>query len=126
MSSEFLVVRAGASLHAVLLPHIVEVVRPPPCAALPRVPSYLLGAAQFRAEVIPVIELAGRLGLLPDAPSGKARVVVVRATAGRAGLWVGEVVGVWRGFEPHDGVLSRGDACAALLDLERVVDWRAG
>jgi chemotaxis signal transduction protein len=92
------------------------------------VPSYLTGAAQFRSEVIPVIDLAGRLGLTAEAATAplKTRLVVVHCTRGRAGLLVEEIVGVWRDGVVEGEQVARAGERVPLVDLERVVDWRAG
>jgi purine-binding chemotaxis protein CheW len=120
-------VRAGGELLALELARVVEVVRPLAIAELPRVPSYLKGAAQYRSEVIPVIDLAARLGLVVrgETPPLKARLVVVTSVAGRAGLLVDEIVGVWRDGVLEDSHLVRAGDRVPLVDLKRVIDWRA-
>jgi chemotaxis signal transduction protein len=124
--SERLVIRAGGRSYAIAVGRVAEVVRALPTAELPRVPSYVLGAAQFRSEVIPVLDLAGRLGLIAEPFGPKGRLVIVNGPNGRAAFEVAEVVGLWRSFESHGDRIERAGEVATLLDLDRAIDWRAG
>lgn len=146
-AGELLAVRAGGQLHVVPVDQVVEVVRLLPVAALPRVPSYLRGAALYRSEVIAVIALAGRLGLVaePAEEGPSARLVIARSSRGQVGLIVSAIVGVWRDAllspvkQRPGGTTTSGRADgsggseashagqrALLVDLDRVSDWRAG
>jgi chemotaxis signal transduction protein len=118
------VVRVGGAAHALRVSEVVEVVRPLPVAELPRMPRFVRGAAQFRSEVIAVVELAARLGLAPEWQEGKTRLVVVQAPAGRAGLLVEEIAGVWRDGVVRGAQVERGNERVPLVNISRVLNWR--
>ncbi|MBX7100461.1 MAG: chemotaxis protein CheW [Myxococcaceae bacterium] len=123
---EVLAVQLSDERYAVPVDRVREIVKVPPLTWVPRVQPGLLGVMNLRGEVLPVYDVAPRLGLR-DAPVGlegaaalprSARVVLVRDEAGAAGILVDAVHGVVRlpaqGLEPAPaGAYERG-AIAAL------------
>jgi purine-binding chemotaxis protein CheW len=78
-----------------------EIVLPRAIAPLPRTPSYIRGVASLRGTVLPVVDLARRLGLSPTERGRSPRILVLRDGDERVGFWVDRVSGVVR-FTPGD------------------------
>ncbi len=62
---------------------IDEIGRPPQLTYLPHVPDWVIGAANFRGEIIAVVDLAAHLGLGPASRSSRAHSLVVHSADGR-------------------------------------------
>ncbi len=59
--------------------HIVrEIVNPLPSVSLPHAPAEIMGVADHRGEVLPVIDLRVRFGLPPIAASRRTKWIIVR------------------------------------------------
>lgn len=80
-----------------------EVLRPLPLTRVPQAPPALLGLANLRGRVLPVLSLAGLMGLRAEEASPAARVVVVEGLPA-LGLLVGRVgrLGPAEGARPVD------------------------
>lgn len=91
MSIAALVLRVGDALCAIPLDGVSEVMRPRPLLPLPDRPAFTLGAAVVRGEVVPVVDLAGFLGLAPEPPR---RYISVRTGSGTAVVAAADVLGV--------------------------------
>ena len=59
-----------------------------PATPLPRTPPYVIGMVNLRGAVIPVIDLAARLGFAPAQPSARHVIVVAEVGSGLVGLLV--------------------------------------
>ncbi len=68
-----------------------EIVRMLPLAPVPRAPAYLLGLANLRGRVLPVLDLRRLMGAEPRAPSACTRVLVLEHRGSRLGLMVDAV-----------------------------------
>ncbi len=75
---------------------VAEILRPRPITPVPRTPPWVLGIAGLRGVVLPVVDLALRLGLEPGLESRHQRVVVVRDGEDLLGFRVDRVMGVVR------------------------------
>lgn len=73
---------------------IGEVLKPPRVAALPGVKPWVLGIANIRGRLIPVIDLHEFLGLTPTLPKAQWRVLVVEHGELVAGLLVEQSLGM--------------------------------
>ena len=97
----------------------------PPITEVPRVPADVLGVMSLRGEVIPVFDLRRRLGLPPcdEEPSKRARVLVVDAGEGPAGVLVDRVAQVVRlkpsSIEPTPHGLGPGVQAEYLAGIGR-------
>lgn len=78
---------------------IGEVLKPPRVAALPGVKSWVLGIANIRGRLIPVVDLHEYLGLTPTLPMAQWRVLVVEDEDLVAGLLVEQSLGMQHFFE---------------------------
>lgn len=91
-SDRVLVVRAAGQLCALALGSVIEVMRPLPLQPLRDMPSFLLGSAQIRGALTPVVDCAALLG---RAGGTAGRYVTLRVEAARSvALAVEAVVGV--------------------------------
>lgn len=99
--------RAGGAAHAIPAEQIVEVLRMVAVTPVPDGPSWALGVVDRRGEPLPVIDLAGRLGLPTSEPGLDSRLVVCRADDRTFGLVV----------DGTDGVVDSDTTMVVLLDL---------
>ncbi len=122
---------------------VIEVLPRVPARPLPRAPDYLLGVFTYRGRLVPLIDLARRLGVTPPAERLSTRVIVVEfepedpAAAGavRLGLVAENVVAVRAAEEaaatlpplrlPDADYLGRllriGGSTIQLLDVRRLL-----
>lgn len=147
--SEHLAFVLGAEVYAMSLTALREIVKVPPLTEVPRAERTLLGVMNLRGEVIPVYDLALRIGLseVPAPAAGPeasperlgrgARVLVIRSDLGPAGVLVDAVVGVVRLRRPAIeepprglgagegdwmvGIGREGERLFILIDLERAL-----
>jgi purine-binding chemotaxis protein CheW len=83
--------RVSGEDFAIDIMRVREVIPPAPLTAVPSAPAHVAGVFRLRNDVIPVIDLARRLGLAPGAPSRRAKFIVVRVAGRLLGLQVDEV-----------------------------------
>jgi len=123
--------------YAVPIGRVQEIVRVPEITRLPRTPGDVEGVINLRGYVLPVIDLAKRLGLGATECDRSARVVVVQQATDSVGLLVNGVSQVLRlqasdlepprrADAPADGEVIRAvakvdDRLILLLDLETVL-----
>jgi chemotaxis signal transduction protein len=81
-----LLVVLGGERYAVPVDVVLEVVRVGRLTAVPAAPRAVLGVVNLRGEVLPVLDVAGLVGLAPAAPDRS--IVVVEHAGRRAGLAV--------------------------------------
>lgn len=85
MTSTALLMRLGGTRLLLGLEHVAEVSRPLPATRLPGAPAWVVGAANWRGRVLPVVDLGGwfagdALGAGADVPAPRragGRLVVV-------------------------------------------------
>lgn len=77
-----LTVTAGAQRHAVPLGDITEIIRVPVAAPVPMAPAWLIGLINHRGTILPLIDLAERLGGGRCVATAQSRVLVATAGAG--------------------------------------------
>lgn len=80
---------------AVDLDHVEEIIKPRRFTPVPRTPDWILGILSLRGTMIPVIDLARRLGFRARESAGQ-RIIVVRDGEDICGLLVDEVRDVER------------------------------
>jgi len=64
---------------------VIEVLPLVPARPLPRAPDYLLGIFTYRGRLLPLVDLARRLGVAPPAAKLSTRVIVVEVEPAVAG-----------------------------------------
>ena len=136
---EALAFRLGAETYGLEIPALTEIVLPRPVTPLPRSPAFIRGVASLRGAVLPVVDLARRLGLSARDDGDVSRILVLRDGDERMGFWTGPVVGVVR-FAPAElenaafaaamdpkflsGLgYDRSGSLIALLNAERLCDF---
>jgi len=65
---------------------VMEIVRPPTITRVPHSPPNLLGVANLRGRVLPVVSVAGLLGHAPVEASRATRIDGTRAAAARGAV----------------------------------------
>jgi purine-binding chemotaxis protein CheW len=140
---EHLCFRLGNEAFAIPIGQVQEVLALPAITEVPEAPAYIRGVFPLRGAVMPLLDLASRLGLEATTAGREACAVVVRAVAGGLSLviavQVDEILDV-ADFpaaelcQPPDFGLrvatrfllgmrrDSKDALTALLDLERILD----
>ncbi len=73
----------GDVMYAVRIEVVREIVNPLVVVDLPRAPKAVKGVADYRGEVVPVIDLRERFGLPPQPRSRKTKWIVLDVGAGR-------------------------------------------
>jgi purine-binding chemotaxis protein CheW len=139
---EALAFRLGPESFAIDIQAVMEIVLPRPVTALPRAPAFVRGVASLRGAMLPVVDLARRLGLHERADDRHSRILVVRDGAERMGFWTGHVLGVARlvrgelestafagAVDPRflEGLgYDRNGGLLALLNADRLCDFDLG
>jgi chemotaxis signal transduction protein len=116
--------------------HTREVVVLPECTRVPRAPAHVLGVANLRGSIVPIVEIGQLLGLLPRPASEALRTIVLEDAGVQVAVATDEVLGLESfddvlpldeaGPRPYGelalGLLRRGNEVATLLDVPRLVD----
>lgn len=79
--AQFVVARVGDEALAFQLDRVSEIIRIPRLAHMPLAPRSLLGLANMRGIVLPVISLARLLGFAEDLLDDQARIIVIGRSA---------------------------------------------
>jgi purine-binding chemotaxis protein CheW len=107
--------------------------------AVPLAPPHLLGMANLRGAIVPIVELRVLLALPGRAPVRAVQTLVVEAKGVRTALAVDDVLGI-ESLDPEPepgeaaveagglsrGSLRRGDEVVPILDIVKVVESLAG
>ena len=80
----------GDVMYAVRIDVVREIVNPLAIVDLPRAPDTVKGVADYRGEVVPVVDLRERFGLPEQKLSRKTKWIVVDAAAKRTGPAIGQ------------------------------------
>jgi purine-binding chemotaxis protein CheW len=123
VAESYLTVQVGDERFAFPASDVAEVIRPPAVTRVPLGPSSLVGVANLRGAVMPVVSLHALLGT-KGAPSETARVVVIDRGA-PVGLMIDKVasLGAAEGTADaaDDSAGEVGRAPAQLLDLDTLL-----
>jgi chemotaxis signal transduction protein len=126
---------AGRQL-AADIQHTREVIVLPDRTRVPRAPAHVLGVANLRGYVVPIVDIGPVLGLPPHPVSETSRTVVLEDAGVQIAVTTDEVLGLEsfdgvlpvteEAFKPHgklaQGLLRRGEGMAMLLDVPRLVE----
>lgn len=132
---EFIV---GNVHYAIDIAHVREIVNPLVITQLPHSPGEVVGVADHRGEVVPIIDLRVRFGLPPSEATRTTKWILVNANRGLIGLVVDAVTEVFgtRGEELRPtpdiggnkevrgiaGVVTHNGMLTFVLDKGRIVD----
>ncbi len=87
-----LVFALDATLYALPVEQVREIVRKRPITPVPRLPAEVLGVISLRGQILQVIDPRARLGLTASRPGAPAKIVVAHDGEGRvAGILVDSV-----------------------------------
>jgi purine-binding chemotaxis protein CheW len=75
-------------LYGADIAEVVEILEVLPCMPLPNVPEYVLGVANLRGTIVPIIDLRIRFGLVHKDFSDNSRFIVLKAGKLIAGIVV--------------------------------------
>jgi len=114
----------------------VEVLRPRRAREMPNMPDYISGFITIRKDVLPLVDLKKRFGILSE--SEKERVLVVRHASEKVALLVDGVMGIlkydelrlkkppsiFRGLKAKylSGLLEVGGKTVLLLDMASILN----
>lgn len=131
---EVLGIRLGGERYALVLADLSEVIALPRWTPVPGQPAYLLGVANLRGEIRPVIDLHALLGLSAPEAGGRAWAVFLKSPAGEVGLRVDGLDRVIRldpqslarprdegNGLPHRFISGIGADALTLLDTEQLL-----
>lgn len=126
-TTQILTFTVAGQTHGLPIAAVVEVINTPTgIAALPHGERADLGVVPYRRGVLPVVDLAALMGLVPPTAAGK--LIVVRIGAALAGLRVDSLQVVLRvpdsAIGPAPALLNRGGGEAAIEALARVGSGR--
>jgi purine-binding chemotaxis protein CheW len=85
----------GEVRYALPIARVKEIANPIPIVMLPHAPPAVVGVADYRGEVVPVVDLRARFGLAPVAPTRKTKWVVVDVAGRTVALVVDAVTEVF-------------------------------
>lgn len=88
---EFIAFRIGAQEFCIDIMSVREIRGWTPATALPHAPSYVRGVINLRGSVLPIVDLAERLGFPPTDASARQVIIVVQVASQIIGLLVDAV-----------------------------------
>jgi len=91
---ELLAFRIGAQEFCVDIMAVREIRGWTPATPLPHAPAWVRGVVNLRGSVLPVMDLAVRLGLPPAEPTQRHVIIVAQAAGQAVGLLVDAVSGI--------------------------------
>lgn len=120
---ETLSFRLGSEEYLVMVEQVKEVLKLRDLTPVPHAPDYVPGVISLRGTVLPVIDLAKRLGLAAAARDEKSRIIVVNLDDEDAGLIVDRVMGVVRflpdAIQPAPETVEQGAGAEFLKGIVR-------
>jgi purine-binding chemotaxis protein CheW len=126
----------GDVSYAVPIASVKEIVNPAPLTALPYLTAAVAGVADHRGDVIVVVDLRARFGLMPSMDQARAKWVLLAVGGKTVGLIVDHVTDVFGTGREHirpapslgggedvrgiAGVITHGGVLTFVLDVERL------
>lgn len=127
----------GSEEFGVDIMRVQEIIRIPPITRVPKAPSYVEGVINLRGNVIPVVSLRSRFGMMRVEETDLSRIVVLQVQSKVFGVRVDAVTEVLRidseAIEPPPqvalsmdsqfirGVGKIGERLLILLDLDNIM-----
>jgi purine-binding chemotaxis protein CheW len=126
----------GDVAYAVPIASVKEIVNPLPLTALPYLASAVAGVADHRGDVIVVVDLRARFGLMPSMDQSRAKWVLIAVGGKTVGLIVDHVTDVFGTGRDHirpspslgrgedargiAGVITHNGMLTFVLDVEKL------
>jgi purine-binding chemotaxis protein CheW len=85
----------GDVRYAVPIARVREIVNPIEMVSLPHAPPAVIGVADYRGDIVPIVDLRLRFGLPPTSPTRKTKWIVVDVAGRDVSLVVDAVTGVF-------------------------------
>ena len=124
--------RVGEVKYAVRILRVREIIHPLALVEVPHAPPVVVGVADHRGAVVPVIDLRLRFGLVPNVDESDSKWIVIQLEQGAAALVVDEVTEVFASDESkeenapvlgvHDDARGIASVCRYNAELVFVVD----
>lgn len=89
--SELIAFRIGDQEFCVNIMSVREIRGWTPATAMPHSPAYMIGVINLRGAVLPIIDLAARLGMKPADPTARHVIIVAQVRRKVVGLLVNAV-----------------------------------
>ena len=137
-NAEFVTFVSGGQNFCIEITQIREIRRWSPVAVLPHSPEFVLGIINLRGTVIPIFDLAMRLGLGPTEQAERTVIIIVANKDQTVGLLVDSVSEILNvknetiqeapgfGDDQKDdcilGVISIDEDMTRVIDLESVIE----
>jgi purine-binding chemotaxis protein CheW len=139
---EYITFRIGSQYYCIDIMSVREIRGWTPATTLPRAPGFVRGVINLRGVVLPIIDLADRLGFAPTEPTPRHVIIVVQTGRQVVGLLVDAVSDIIN--MPADkvqptpdvgsesarafvlGVMAIEDRMISLIALESVMPAQAG
>lgn len=133
-SRQIVVFTAAGEEYAVPISHVQEIIRYTPPRKVASGDTALRGVISLRGKILPVFDLAARIGLDTDGADAHASIVILEAGDQMAGLIVGDVEEVVTIQEEQlddspavagdaiDGIARIDDRLVLLLSPERLIE----
>ncbi len=126
----------GEVRYAVPISTVREIVNPLPLVALPSAPHAVVGVADYRDEVVAVVDLRARFGLGESPVTRRTKWIIVRRAARSFAIIVDAVTEVFRSSDVRpapltgagadvraiEGVTSHDGTMVFVLDVARFAD----
>jgi purine-binding chemotaxis protein CheW len=126
----------GDVRYAVPIVTVREIVNPLPLVELPSAPAAVVGVADYRDEVVPVIDLRARFGMPPAPVTRRTKWVILRRSSRSFAIIVDGVTEVFRSTDVRppplggpgadvrgiEGVTTHDGAMVFVLDVGRFGD----
>jgi purine-binding chemotaxis protein CheW len=139
---EYITFRIGTQYFCVDIMSVREIRGWTPATALPRAPGFVRGVINLRGVVLPIVDLAERLGFTPAVPTARHVIIVAQTARQVIGLLVDAVSDIVA--QPVDniqpmpevvaeaskslvlGVIAMEDRMVCLIGLDSVMPNTAG
>jgi purine-binding chemotaxis protein CheW len=139
---EYITFRIGAHYYCVDIMSVREIRGWTPATVLPRAPGFILGVINLRGIVLPIVDLADRLGFPPAEPTARHVIIVTQTARQIIGLLVDAVSDIIaqpiESVQPTPdigseaaksfvlGVMAMEDRMVSLIALDSVMPSAAG
>ncbi len=102
LAKDLIRVEVGSVLYALQVSRIREIVEPLPIVELPRERDFVLGVADYREEVVVVVDLRSLFGLPRQEPNRRTKWIIVESSHRLVGIVVDAVLDVFSSAEQQE------------------------
>jgi purine-binding chemotaxis protein CheW len=102
LAKDLVRVEVGGVFYALEVSRIREIVNPLPIVELPREQAFILGVADYREDVVVVVDLRRFFGLSPEEPSRRTKWIILDAGDRLVGVVVDAVLDVFSSAEHRE------------------------